>query len=78
MGTWIYNKNKILRGKDVSKFVIGEIKTVSAIQSKCHVCGFENPKEEMNHFCPMCNTNLVIKTANISEGEPFCASFTFR
>ncbi len=71
------NKNKILNGDYMSEFTIGEIKTISAVQSKCHICGFENPKEEMYHLCPVCNTSLLVKTAAISEGEPFCVSFTF-
>lgn len=61
----------------MDKFVVDEIKTISAIHSQCPVCGFENPKEEMFHTCPMCNANLVVTTANISEGEPFCVSFAF-
>ena len=54
----------------MDKFVIDEIKTISAIHSRCPVCGFENPKEEI---CPMCSTNLVVTTA---DGKPFCVSFT--
>ena len=69
-------KIPILRGGNMSEFVIDEIKTVSAIQSKCHICGFENLKEKMFRFCPICSTNLVVETANISDGEPFCVSFT--
>lgn len=60
----------------MSEFTISEIKTISTIQSKCHICGFENSKEKMYHFCPVCNTSLLVNVANISEGEPFCASFT--
>lgn len=60
---------------DINNFVIDKVKTINAIQSKCHICGFDNPKEEMLHVCPVCKTSLVVETANISEGEPFCVSF---
>lgn len=61
----------------MSKFVIDEIKTITAIHLECPVCGFANPKEDTFCICPICNTNLVVQTADISKGEPFCVSFAF-
>ena len=62
---------------NINDFVIDKIKTVRAIQSKCNVCGFDNSKENILNICPICNTNLVTKKANISENETFCIGFVF-
>lgn len=62
---------------NINNFVVDKVKTINVIQSKCHVCGFDNPKEEMFHLCPICKTNLVVETANMSEHGTLCASFVF-
>lgn len=62
---------------DINNFVVDKIKTVYAIERRCHVCGFDNSEDEVFHVCPICRTNLVVETANISEGETFCAGFMF-
>lgn len=37
---------------DVNNFVVDKVKTISAIKSKCPVCGFDNSKEERFNLCP--------------------------
>ena len=66
-----------IKHERISNFIIDNVKTVRAIQSKCNVCGFDNPKENMLDTCPICNTNLVAKETNILENEAFCIGFMF-
>lgn len=60
---------------DINNFVIDNIKTVYTIERRCHVCGFDNPEDEVLHVCPVCKTNLVIDKVNLAEGETLCRSF---
>lgn len=62
---------------DPSNFVLDKVVEVKVIQGKCVVCGFENTKDVSVNICPVCKTNLVVSSANISEHNTFCASFLF-
>ena len=42
---------------DINNFVIDKVKTINAIQSKCHICGFDGEiiiNEQNEWECPQC------------------------